>query len=583
MASTDQLDVGQVRELLKCWEVRYAEVQDSGEWIVVVLPDEREAFHPGVKAALRGFVERRQGSSSCSSATAPVRGPEVMEGEVLHCEDLWHGSQPHKLRSFLKEGGVPGGASPKGIYGFRKREVAMKAGYGDKGLVICFSVNGLLLSSKDTSGEWDWENEEDGPPPGSVWTLRRSPWKNATEGKRLAGTTKADYQELVASKECTKISEIWISKQRSVAELSGEPVEQRPCMPIVTLTVSRETEDKLEALLNIGQSVESPGRPKVRLTTNPETAAIERMQHWLRSEEDPGVSAELAARRQASPGTFLPPLRRRKTVAAEVTAAEPGRRSSKLSPLNFKTKALNQSDYSAPTAKPTRIVVNSALDHIGVDCWPVLDEFVSYVGPLPRVRNASNVSLMRKGPYEEGPFRTSASAAYPPALCEAFAAASWKWWSAAEPGRQSSKLSPGRNDEKHVQGCLGSSRPLSPKRKGEVSKKKRHGGCVPKALIGQESCTVEGERICFAYNLGSCQHAGDCAMGKHLCCRKFCSKPHPFIGGACAPALEDESGNQICKAFNLQGCVPGDECPLGRHVCSIRDCLKLGHSLSEHR
>jgi hypothetical protein len=67
-----------------------------------------------------------------------------------------------------------------------------------------------------------------------------------------------------------------------------------------------------------------------------------------------------------------------------------------------------------------------------------------------------------------------------------------------------------------------------------VSKKKRQGGVVPKALIGQESCTAEGERLCFAYNLGSCQHDGDCDMGKHLCCRKLCSKPHPFIS---EPAL----------------------------------------------
>jgi hypothetical protein len=88
------------------------------------------------------------------------------------------------LRSFLKEGGISGGASPKGIYGFRKREVAMKAGYGDKGLRICFSVNGLLLSSKDTSSEWDWENKDVDPSKVAIEKCHR--------GQASSGTTRAD-------------------------------------------------------------------------------------------------------------------------------------------------------------------------------------------------------------------------------------------------------------------------------------------------------------------------------------------------------------------------------------------------------
>ena len=57
---------------------------------------------------------------------------------------------------------------------------------------------------------------------------------------------------------------------------------------------------------------------------------------------------------------------------------------------------------------------------------------------------------------------------------------------------------------------------------------------MPAALRGQNAVTADGSRICFGWNLGSCNNQGTCPKGKHVCCRCFAG--HPFLqnGVGCA-------------------------------------------------
>ena len=52
---------------------------------------------------------------------------------------------------------------------------------------------------------------------------------------------------------------------------------------------------------------------------------------------------------------------------------------------------------------------------------------------------------------------------------------------------------------------------------------------MPKQLAGCTPCDDEGNAYCFAFNLGTCSSATDCAKGKHLCCKKGCGKKHAYI------------------------------------------------------
>ena len=67
------------------------------------------------------------------------------------------------------------------------------------------------------------------------------------------------------------------------------------------------------------------------------------------------------------------------------------------------------------------------------------------------------------------------------------------------------------------------------KSSGKGNKKDR-GINVPQALIGKQTLTADGKRMCFGYNLGNCTDApdgGECSKGSHLCMEQGCQKPHP--------------------------------------------------------
>ena len=50
---------------------------------------------------------------------------------------------------------------------------------------------------------------------------------------------------------------------------------------------------------------------------------------------------------------------------------------------------------------------------------------------------------------------------------------------------------------------------------------------LPPQLIGMNA-EIEGERVCFGYNLGSCKVAGKkCPKGVHKCMKRGCGGPHP--------------------------------------------------------
>ena len=85
------------------------------------------------------------------------------------------------------------------------------------------------------------------------------------------------------------------------------------------------------------------------------------------------------------------------------------------------TLALHQSEFGAPTVKPTRLIFNrQSCCSLGYMGWPTFDRHDKYIGPLPPALNPQGVSLMR-GPHDTGPFRTAQAAAYPHAMCSAMA------------------------------------------------------------------------------------------------------------------------------------------------------------------
>jgi hypothetical protein len=69
-----------------------------------------------------------------------------------------------------------------------------------------------------------------------------------------------------------------------------------------------------------------------------------------------------------------------------------------------------------------------------------------------------------------------------------------------------------------------------PKGKGGGKQQKKgtnKGGIVPAELKGCNP-TLDGKRLCFAYNLGGCDQSKDsCAKGLHKCMRPGCGKNHP--------------------------------------------------------
>jgi hypothetical protein len=60
---------------------------------------------------------------------------------------------------------------------------------------------------------------------------------------------------------------------------------------------------------------------------------------------------------------------------------------------------------------------------------------------------------------------------------------------------------------------------------------KGKGPRMPPGLIGMDSTTSDGKRLCFGYNLGTCTSCDDgdeCSKGWHLCCKPKCHKAHPL-------------------------------------------------------
>ena len=87
------------------------------------------------------------------------------------------------------------------------------------------------------------------------------------------------------------------------------------------------------------------------------------------------------------------------------------------SDAKFISVALHQSDFGAPTAKPTRFWGNfNGLAEMGIQQPLSFDEWGYYLGPLPKPTQKQKTTLVRqKGDTE---FRSGASAAYPSKLCE---------------------------------------------------------------------------------------------------------------------------------------------------------------------
>jgi hypothetical protein len=64
---------------------------------------------------------------------------------------------------------------------------------------------------------------------------------------------------------------------------------------------------------------------------------------------------------------------------------------------------------------------------------------------------------------------------------------------------------------------------------GARAKGKGKGPRMPTGLIGMDSSTADGKRLCFGFNLGTCAlcaKGAECKNGWHLCCKPGCHKAH---------------------------------------------------------
>ena len=92
-----------------------------------------------------------------------------------------------------------------------------------------------------------------------------------------------------------------------------------------------------------------------------------------------------------------------------------------LRALGWWSGAFRQCDYNAPTPKPTRCISNSsAFGSMAAQSVPEFDESLFYSGPIMPCGHVHTQTLLRRA-GESGPFRTEASAAYPPDMCSAIA------------------------------------------------------------------------------------------------------------------------------------------------------------------
>ena len=239
------VDCPTVAALFSGWNAAVNKIEEDDSWIKVTMQVEAWQPSPAVAKAARRCVAGR-GQAASSFSADPSRNSEFLEGEPVWKANFWHGSQAAKLKSIVNEGLKTGTARPRGVYGFRKVDVCIRARYGDRGILVGCAMSGLILSASVSAKEMRKDDYDDGPDPGTIWSLKRSPWKGATPGKRLPGTERCDYQELVAEESCLQINQFWISKQLTIQDLLDDTGIEASCStslhaaydwPIVSLEV----------------------------------------------------------------------------------------------------------------------------------------------------------------------------------------------------------------------------------------------------------------------------------------------------------------------------------------------------------
>ena len=108
----------------------------------------------------------------------------------------------------------------------------------------------------------------------------------------------------------------------------------------------------------------------------------------------------------------------------------------------WSTIALHQSQYGAPTPKPTRLLFNhNAFDSMGHTGWPSFDSGGRYLGPLPKPTTSPGISIMRKQ-GDSGPFKTAATASYPSDMCRELATLMISCWQRHTDALQSTVAAP---------------------------------------------------------------------------------------------------------------------------------------------
>ena len=97
--------------------------------------------------------------------------------------------------------------------------------------------------------------------------------------------------------------------------------------------------------------------------------------------------------------------------------------------LGMLTCVCHQCAYGVDYPKPTRWLGNFiSLNTLGVSGWPSFDACQCYTGPLQRCGHRHRTSLVRKSYHDQFPSQALHTAAYPPRLCEAIAAALFTDW-----------------------------------------------------------------------------------------------------------------------------------------------------------
>ena len=90
------------------------------------------------------------------------------------------------------------------------------------------------------------------------------------------------------------------------------------------------------------------------------------------------------------------------------------------------TRVFHQCAFGADSPKPTRVFTDLAyFGSLGYSSWPQLDHYGAYTGPLPRQCACGRPHQQLISKNSKGDFKTTAAAAYPPAMDEFLATALW--------------------------------------------------------------------------------------------------------------------------------------------------------------